>query len=153
MTLRKVYDKVDLHYLDQLILKLKGFSKRCRRWIQGCLSSSNFSIMINGRLDGRFGLLQVLEKESSFLPFSRLLLIPLVVLLMFVMIKGSWTDLEWEWMKCKFHTTYVDDTFLFFWLSPFKSWELAMVSECVSNCLPPLDKCEEKISYHQDKYI
>lgn len=40
LDLEKAYDKIDWEYLD-VILELKGFVQRWRRWIQGCLSTVN----------------------------------------------------------------------------------------------------------------
>lgn len=44
----KAYDKVDWLFLEE-ILAHKSFESRWRMWIKGCLSSMNFSILINGR--------------------------------------------------------------------------------------------------------
>lgn len=50
--LEKAYDKVSWAFLDE-IMKLKGFGARWRGWIRGCLQSTNFSIMINGKPRGK----------------------------------------------------------------------------------------------------
>lgn len=47
LALEKVFDRTDWDFLD-FIMARKGFVSRWRRWIEGCLSSSHFAIMING---------------------------------------------------------------------------------------------------------
>ncbi|KAL5548946.1 hypothetical protein UlMin_004177 [Ulmus minor] len=50
----KAYDHVNWDFLD-FVLEKKGFGVRWRSWVRGCISSANFSIMINGKPRGRFG--------------------------------------------------------------------------------------------------
>ena len=52
LDLEKAYDRVNWFFLD-MTMKLKGFGKRWRRWIWGCLSTTNFSIIVNGRPRGK----------------------------------------------------------------------------------------------------
>ncbi|KAK9116321.1 hypothetical protein Sjap_015268 [Stephania japonica] len=40
-------------FLDY-VLRMKGYGERWRKWIRGCVSSANYSIMINGRPRGKF---------------------------------------------------------------------------------------------------
>lgn len=47
LDLEKVFE-VDCNYLDS-VLKAKGFGDRWRNWISGCVSSANYSIIINGK--------------------------------------------------------------------------------------------------------
>uniref|UniRef100_A0A803PZS1 Reverse transcriptase domain-containing protein n=1 Tax=Cannabis sativa TaxID=3483 RepID=A0A803PZS1_CANSA len=51
--LEKAYDCVDWDFLD-LVLKEKGFGELWRKWIRGCVSSTLFSLLINGRARGKF---------------------------------------------------------------------------------------------------
>lgn len=44
----KAYVHVDWNFLD-FILEKKGFGRKWRKWINGCLRSANFSVIINGR--------------------------------------------------------------------------------------------------------
>ena len=53
LDLEKAYDKVDWSFLD-MAMKLKGFGKRWRKWIWGCLSTTNFSIIVKVGLEERF---------------------------------------------------------------------------------------------------
>lgn len=48
LDIEKSFDKVDWDFLEE-ILAAKGFGITWRRWIRGCVSSTNFSIIINGR--------------------------------------------------------------------------------------------------------
>ena len=50
----KAYDHVNWNFVDE-VLERKGFKDRRRRWIRGCLSSVNFSVLVNGRPRGKFG--------------------------------------------------------------------------------------------------
>ena len=52
LDLEKAYDKVDWSFLD-MAMELKGFGKRWRRWIWGCISTTNFSIIANGGPRGK----------------------------------------------------------------------------------------------------
>lgn len=52
LDIEKAFDKVDWDFLD-LILEAKGFGLRWRKWIKGCISSPNFSIIINGKPRGK----------------------------------------------------------------------------------------------------
>lgn len=49
----KAYDMVDWNFLLEVLYK-KGFEARWISWIKGCISSTSFSILINGKLHGRF---------------------------------------------------------------------------------------------------
>ena len=46
------FDKVDWDFLDNIHAS-KGFGLKWRIWIKGCISSTNFSILINGRPHGK----------------------------------------------------------------------------------------------------
>ena len=50
----KAYDHVSWEFID-FVLDKKGFGQRWRKWIGGCLSSANFSVIINGKPRGHFG--------------------------------------------------------------------------------------------------
>lgn len=45
--MEKTFDKVDWDFLDA-ILQTKGFDQIQQKWILGCISSVNYSIIING---------------------------------------------------------------------------------------------------------
>ena len=50
----KEYDHISWEFLD-FVLETKGFGFKRRMWIKGCLSSANFSVIINGKPKGHFG--------------------------------------------------------------------------------------------------
>ncbi|KAL5543250.1 hypothetical protein UlMin_010960 [Ulmus minor] len=52
-----------------LVLEKKGFGVRWRSWMRGCISSANFSIMINGKPRGRFGASRGLRQGDPLSPF------------------------------------------------------------------------------------
>ncbi|KAL5566610.1 hypothetical protein UlMin_029774 [Ulmus minor] len=64
----KAYDHVNWDFLD-LVLEKKGFGARWRTWMRGCISSANFSIMINGKPQGRFGASRGLRQGDPLSPF------------------------------------------------------------------------------------
>ncbi|KAL5557179.1 hypothetical protein UlMin_039415 [Ulmus minor] len=64
----KAYDHVNWDFLD-LMLEKKGFGARWRTWMRGCISSANFSIMINGKPRGRFGASRGLRQGDPLSPF------------------------------------------------------------------------------------
>ncbi|XP_028084934.1 uncharacterized protein LOC114286053 [Camellia sinensis] len=49
----KAYDYVDWGFLD-FVLEMKGFDFRWRKWIWGCVSSCNMSVIVNGRAGNYF---------------------------------------------------------------------------------------------------
>ncbi|KAL5572344.1 hypothetical protein UlMin_021941 [Ulmus minor] len=65
----KVYDHVNWDFLD-LVLEKKGFGVRWRTWMRGCISSANFSIMINEKPRGRFRASRGEEVVVSHLQFA-----------------------------------------------------------------------------------
>ncbi|KAK9154956.1 hypothetical protein Sjap_002436 [Stephania japonica] len=64
----KAYDRVDWAFLD-FVLKQKGFGERWRKWIKGCVSSANYSVMINGRPRGKFRGERGLRQGDPLSPF------------------------------------------------------------------------------------
>ncbi|KAM7490623.1 hypothetical protein LguiA_033544 [Lonicera macranthoides] len=64
----KAYDHINWDFLDFLLDK-KGFGRRWRSWIRGCLSSVNFSVMINGKASGLFGASRGLRQGDPLSPF------------------------------------------------------------------------------------
>ncbi|XP_062089071.1 uncharacterized protein LOC133795633 [Humulus lupulus] len=64
----KAYDCVDWGFLD-FVLQKKGFGEVWRRWMQGCLSSTSFSVFLNGRPRGKFKGSRGLRQGDSLSPF------------------------------------------------------------------------------------
>lgn len=44
----KAFDKINWHLIDFMLMK-KGFPLKWRRWINSCISSINYFVLINGR--------------------------------------------------------------------------------------------------------
>lgn len=64
----KAYNHVNWSLLRQ-VLEKKGFGQRWINWIMGCVSSANFSILVNGKLLGRFGASRGLRQGDLLSPF------------------------------------------------------------------------------------
>ena len=68
LDMEKAFDKVDWTFLKN-ILVAKGFGPKWRRWIKGCISSTNFSIIINGRPRGKIYATRGLRQGDPLSPF------------------------------------------------------------------------------------
>lgn len=69
LDLEKAYDKTDWDSLDYVMAR-KAFGTLWGQWVFGCLSSTHFSIIINGFPKGFFPASRVLDKETLFpIPF------------------------------------------------------------------------------------
>ena len=64
----KAYDHISWEFLE-FVMERKGFGDRWRKWISGCLSSANFSVIINGKSSGRFGASRGLRQGDPLSPF------------------------------------------------------------------------------------
>lgn len=65
---KKAYDMVNWEYLDA-VLEKKGFGGRWRMWIMGCVSTVNFSILINGRPRVKIHAKRGLRPDNPISPF------------------------------------------------------------------------------------
>lgn len=68
LDLEKTYDMVNWEFLNS-ILELKGFGFKWRKWIKGCLTTTNLSIMINGRSRGKIMTTRGLRLGDPLSPF------------------------------------------------------------------------------------
>ena len=64
----KAYDHVEWEFLD-FVLERKGFHSRWRKWMRGCLSSVNYSVIVNGRPRGKFKGTRGLRQRDPLSPF------------------------------------------------------------------------------------
>ncbi|KAL5577599.1 hypothetical protein UlMin_019298 [Ulmus minor] len=116
----KAYDHVNWDFLD-FVLEKKGFGVRWRSWMRGCISSANFSIMINGKPRGRFGASRGLRQGDPLSPFLFILVADILGRMMdkavrIGEVKGFKVGREEEVVS---HLQFADDTL--FLLEPDKS--------------------------------
>ena len=64
----KAYDHVEWSFVDDVLVR-KGFGAKWRRWINGCLHSTNFSIMMNGKPRGKFKASRGVRQGEPLSPF------------------------------------------------------------------------------------
>ena len=64
----KAYNHVEWEFLD-FVLKRKGFDSTWRKWIRGCLSSVDYSVILNGRPRGKFKGTRGLRQGDPLSPF------------------------------------------------------------------------------------
>ena len=110
----KAYDHVEWRFLDE-VLQRKGFGNRWRKWMQGCLSSANFSVLINGRPRGKFQASRGLRQGDPLSPFLFTLVVDVLSRLMEKaqendLIKGLCIGQEKVEIS---HLQFADDTIFF----------------------------------------
>ena len=66
--LEKAFDMVDWDFLDA-ILHAKGFGRVWHKWIHGCVSSANVSIIVNGRPCGKIIPTRGIRQDDPLSPF------------------------------------------------------------------------------------
>jgi hypothetical protein len=74
LDLEKAYDHVNWNFLRYL-LKRCGFGERWRGWIDWCISSTRFSILVNGTPEGFFNSSRGIRQGDPFSPLLFVLMI------------------------------------------------------------------------------
>ncbi|RVW29586.1 Transposon TX1 uncharacterized 149 kDa protein [Vitis vinifera] len=67
----KAYDHVRWDFLDQ-VLEKKGFSPKWRKWMNGCLSSVSYAVLVNGSAKGWVKASRGLRQGDPLSPFCLL---------------------------------------------------------------------------------
>lgn len=52
LDIEKAFDKINWNFIDFMLLK-KGFPLKWRKWIKACVSSVQYSILVNGKRRGK----------------------------------------------------------------------------------------------------
>ncbi|XP_019418502.1 PREDICTED: uncharacterized protein LOC109329277 [Lupinus angustifolius] len=64
----KAYDSVDWSFLDYMLVSF-GFSEKWRLWINGCLSFTSISILVNGSPMNQFPVYKGIRQGDHMVPF------------------------------------------------------------------------------------
>ena len=67
LDVEKAYDKLNWKFLV-MVLKEMGFGNKWIGWIQWCISTASFLVIINGSLDGFFKSSRGLRQEDPLIP-------------------------------------------------------------------------------------
>lgn len=105
---------VDWDFLDK-VLQYKGFGTKWRRWIRACISTTSFSIIINGKPRGKFTATRGLRKGD---PLSHFLFISITEVLSRLLLHEEQPgQLKGYVSRCGSikinHLLFADDTLLF----------------------------------------
>lgn len=68
LDIEKAFDKISWNFLLGM-LKLKGYSERWIKWIHACLSTTNFSVILNGRPRGKINANRGIRQGDPLSPF------------------------------------------------------------------------------------
>lgn len=84
----KAFDSVNWEYLDSILSRMV-FSNRWKGWIQGCLSSTRVSVLLNGAPTNEFHINRGVRQDDPLSPFSFTLAMEgLNIALQFAVMKG-----------------------------------------------------------------
>jgi exonuclease III len=134
LDIEKAYDHVNWSCLLHLMERM-GFGRRWRLWIEACISSVQFSVLVNGSPEGFFSCSRGLRQGD---PLS-----PLLFLLVMEVLSRMLNKVEEEGLiqgfragnnavdgLCISHLLYADDTILFCDADPDKLLYVRMVLTC-----------------------
>ncbi|RVX05699.1 LINE-1 reverse transcriptase-like [Vitis vinifera] len=149
LDIEKAYDKVDWNFI-LTIMKKMGFGEKWIRWIQWCISTASFSVMINGTPMGFFQSSRGLRQGDPLSPY--LFVIAMEVFSVFIkraveggFLSGCRVKGRSEERVLISHLLFADDTLVFCKPSQdqltYLSW-LLMWFEAVSGLRINLEKSE-----------
>lgn len=119
LDLEKAFDMVDWDFLD-MVLKHKGFGEKWRKWIRACISTTSFSIIINGKSSGKFTATRGLRQGDPLSPFLFIIItVVLSQLLHQGEQQGQLSGCESRCGLIKINHLFADDTLLFSNKDPF----------------------------------
>ncbi|GJW48717.1 RNA-directed DNA polymerase, eukaryota [Tanacetum coccineum] len=105
----KAFDSVRWDFLDEVLKKI-GFGDKWRSWIQGCLSSSMGSILVNGSPTSEFKFYKGLKQGDPLSPFLFILIMEsLHILFENVLYAGPFKGIQFNDSLCLSHLFYADD--------------------------------------------
>ena len=110
----KAYDHVEWEFLD-FVLERKGFTPTWRKWIRGCLSSVEYSVILNERPRGKFKGTRGLRQGDPLSPFLFTLVVDVFGRMTDKLVSRNLVDcLEIGREKIKVsHLQFADDTLFF----------------------------------------
>ena len=133
LDIEKAYDHVNWSCLLHLLERM-GFGRRWRLWIEACISSVQFSVLVNGSLEGFFNCSRGLRQGDPLSPLLFLLVMEVLSrMLMKVeegLIRGFRAGSNAADGLCISRLLYADDTILFCDADPNQLIYVRMVLTC-----------------------
>ena len=138
LDIEKVYDYVNWNFLF-LVLKKIGFGERWIKWVEWCISTAKFSILVNGSPSDFFPKFEGIEKGDPIFPYLFVITMEVFSCLLKRVTSGSYLS-RW-WVRGRggggiqiSHLLFVDDTLVFCEASlnqiTFLSWLLIWFEAC-----------------------
>ena len=138
LDIEKVYDYVNWNFLF-LVLRKIGFGERWIKWVEWCISTAKFSILVNGSPSDFFPKFEGIEKGDPIFPYLFVITMEVFSCLLKRVTSGSYLS-RW-WVRGRggggiqiSHLLFVDDTLVFCEASlnqiTFLSWLLIWFETC-----------------------
>nr|GFA97370.1 putative reverse transcriptase domain, reverse transcriptase zinc-binding domain protein [Tanacetum cinerariifolium] len=112
--IQKAYDTVDWNFLQRILVRF-GFHKRMVTWIMECVTTTSFSISINGSLHGYFKGKRGLRQGDPLSPYLFTMVMEILTLMLKRSVRDS--DLFTYHRYCSkmelINLCFADDLFLF----------------------------------------
>ncbi|KAL0288896.1 UNVERIFIED_CONTAM: Retrovirus-related Pol polyprotein from type-2 retrotransposable element R2DM [Sesamum radiatum] len=150
--LRKAYDTVEWDFLIAT-LRMFGFPAVFIRWIEECVTSAHYSVVVNGGVHGFFAGARGLRQGDPMSPYLFVLVMEVLHMILQQLIEQD-GEFQYHW-RCKdlnlFQLSFADDLLLFCKADeghlPVRYLGLPLISArlSVADCQPLLQKIDSRI--------